>query len=278
VSVGIAIMNWQEPLGVVLSNSNDPFANSPKHSPFYIFMFVVFVFPLCFLMAVWEKSGLSKLVSPLLEEKEPTVMTWSISITHLNPDPVGVDHPWNDEVLNQLKGRWENNCVATVRATVDENWEHDFDTAGSIVRKLNPRSSKQEIKPPGEVIIKLYRIQGKINTKDGPAPKYVMWRMYDGYAYRASSTRMKTEDLMVVYSIRKNDVAGGWTLCQFEVDSFKDEGRLDKEMDSTCMNLDGQASLGVAISQPIRANPEDVVTLMELAEDTPVDTRPITED
>lgn len=238
-------------------SSTNPFEGQHKPNLFELLMFVFFILPCIFVITVWERSGLST----LFEEKDPPVMVWDINIDHLAPSP------WNDQLLDQLEGQWENNCVATVRATVDETWVSSSDTAGSIVKSFDaPDNRKQELeqKTPGEVTLQLYRIQGDVHVEDGPAPKYVMVQTYNGYT-PMSNERKKIHDRLVVYAIVKNSPAHGWWFDQFNVDAFKNK----PDYDCSCLHLDGQTALNVPTKQPVIVNTKDVAALMEIAEAAP---------
>jgi hypothetical protein len=188
------------------------------------------------------------------------LIVFDVGIICIDHDPISTYEPWNDQLLDQLRGKWENNLVLTMRVEVDENYKTPKDdSAGSIVKMFDDPEPESKPVPNGEVVISLYRIEGTINTEGDPAPKYVMVQVHKGDHNRYKDAK-KT---MVVYDIVKNVTGEDWVNANHT--KFKDQLQVFNQIRGSYLKLDGTANI-TTVLPPARAKPEDVAALMKLAE------------
>lgn len=227
-----------------MARNIDPFEGSSHHSPFYIFIFVVFIFPILFLMTVWERFGCSR----FLPQEEPVqYIVWDLEVAYWTPKSY---QSRNTELLSQLGDGWRDNKILSVRCWKDENFPFPEDSAGTIVKTLDPAHEIPK-RPLVEIVLEFYQT-GVDN------PKFVMVKR------RGDEDNIfdKQEEVMAVVSIQRGPKEGRqWDAERFE--KAKNEPTHERfiisdQIGSYCFKLDGTGTGFAKV--------EGVAELMKLAE------------
>lgn len=225
-----------------MARNIDPFEGQ-HHSLFYVFIFIVFIFPILFLMTAWERFGCSR----FFDEPYQPPTRWAVGVAYWNPDPIGADKPHNDTLLAQLSDdSWRQNPVARLRGWCDD--EADIrgpereDSGGVIVRTLDPKPKQAPKLPQQETIFEFYRTGQE-------SPKFVMVKRYKG-----------KEHVSVVFSIKKGPLENNeWDRERIKSGATTDEQiTIMKEVNSLVFNLDGNGGHWQRV--------EGVAELLKLAE------------
>lgn len=205
-----------------MSNIN-PFDHR-SDQPFWHKIMFILIFPILFLMTVWERLGCSRF---LPQDDGPEIVQWDIEIAYWNPNPIGINRPWNSTLLTELDDQWKNNFVTSVTVWIDENYKtNPDDEPGRIVQFFDPPLSTGPEQPLIEMTLDFYRIDGELPT-DGPSPKFVMVQKFKG----------KETPIVVVAISRGPKDCFVWKA--EHADKYKDRSRFNAEFDAMYFNLDG---------------------------------------
>lgn len=225
-----------------MARNIDPFEGSSQHSPFYIFVFIVFIFPILFLMTVWERFGCSR----FLPQEEPVqYIVWDLEVAYWEPTKSR-----NSELMSQLGDGWRDNKIASVRCWKDENFPFPEDSAGTIVKTLDPPHDIPK-EPLVEITLEFYQ-----TGVDNPKFVMVKRRKDEGNIFD------KQEETMAVVSIQRGPKDGRqWETERFEKAKKEPEHErfiISDQIRSHCFKLDGTSTGFTKV--------EGVAELLKLAE------------
>lgn len=250
-------------MGVQYTPSTDPFINQPRHSPFYIIGFFLFAVPIIIAVVVYQTIcgwfGWDQPPPP------PPLAKWDFVVISEKTEDSSrkwEEKFWNDTLLSIYNGTWEDNLVATLHGSVDEDERlPDPKRPGFFSKTLNPVPKESPKAPLLPITYKFYKIQSSKTVNGLPSPKYMMVCTYKDKK-TASAVYCIGQGPLTIDTVGEWYQKNGWKDC-FEpskvVERNSDYRTLSKPKDMF-IDKNGYSPLCTTFRL------EDMVQLMRLAE------------